>query len=83
MERTELINYARIGIDLFLIIVIGIFIWQFYHADLLVRDIALYDAPEKLVMTYENITGLECVCGKDMRAKCLNINLLPDVIPES
>jgi hypothetical protein len=66
MERHEIINMARIGTDVFLIIVIGMLLWQFFTADAMVKDIALYDQPEQLVKTYENITGFVCMCGSNM-----------------
>jgi hypothetical protein len=67
MERQEIINYARIATDIFLIVVIGLMVWQFIRADTITKDIALSNQPSKLVTTYENITGLECVCGKNIK----------------
>ena len=63
MERQEIINYARIGTDIFLIIVIGLLCFQFFHAEELVKNIALQDNPIKLVTTYENITNTYCSCN--------------------
>lgn len=76
MERTQLINYARIVTDIFLIIVIGLLVWQFLKADAITKDIALSSQPAKLVQAYENITGLECVCGDGIKDICLTkVNL--------
>jgi hypothetical protein len=66
MDRKELINIGKIGTNILLSILIGLLLWQFFTANELVKDIALYDEPEALVDTYKNITGFDCICGKNV-----------------
>jgi hypothetical protein len=40
MERTQLINIAKIATNIFLTIAIALLLWQFFTADKLVKDIA-------------------------------------------
>lgn len=66
MERTQLINIGKIATNILLSILIALLLWQFFTANRLVKDIALYNEPEALVDTYKNITGFDCICGEDV-----------------
>lgn len=66
MERKTILEISRIVLDMFLIICIGIFIFQFYTADKIAKDIALFDEPNYLLTVYQNLTGYECLCGNNI-----------------
>lgn len=73
MERKELINIAKIITNIFLAVAILLLVWQFFKADDLVKDIALYNQPESLVTTYENLTGYNCLCGPGILGRINNL----------
>lgn len=62
IQVNKIINIAKFAVNLFLLIAICLLIYQFFKADKITRDIALYDSPNGLISLYENLTGYQCVC---------------------
>lgn len=59
----KIINIVKFIVNLFLLIAICLLIYQFFKADKITRDIALYDSPNGLINLYENLTGYKCICN--------------------
>lgn len=74
MEITQKqIDIAKILVNVFLVIVIGLFCWQMFTYEKVVRDIVVGGNPTTLLDLYTNLTGKVCSIANNIN----QISILP------
>lgn len=83
IKVNKIVNITKFAVNLFLLIAICLLIYQFFKADKITRDIALYDSPNGLISLYENLTGNQCVCNYNkIKGDTINQIDLSNLVPK-